>query len=694
MRVPAIALLTTLAGVMVPARQAAPGPPAQAQPGVTFRVEVNFVEIDAVVTDAQGRFVTGLSKGDFELVEEGAPQEITAFTAVDLPVRKADPPLFRSTAVEPDVQTNLEEFNGRVLLLVLDDLQTDFRRTSQVRSAARQFVQRFVGTNDLVAVIHTGSGAKSGQEFTSSHARLVAAIDKFTGQKIPSSTLVKLDDYYAQRMTESGKPARDTMDAERAHKARSSLSTLGAAAQFLGNVRGRRKAVIWFGEGIDYNADNPFEAASATEIQDAMRDAIAAATRAGVSFYGVDARGVGAGLDQAIDIAALPDDPSVDLGPGALFTEVRRAQDFLRAMSTETGGFAVVNQNDLNGAFARIIQENSSYYLLGYYPSNDRRDGRFRKVEVRVKRPGLQVRARRGYTAPKGRAPAPARASATTTAAPEIRAALDSPVPVSGLGMRVFAASFAGPSRKSSIAVVIEIDPSRLSFVESGGVHAETLEVVVLPVDASGKPVDGTRDEVPMRLTQKNYDAVRTRGFRLLRRLDLSPGRYQLRIAGRAANSRAVGGVSYDLDVPDFTRAPLSISGIALMSAAAAGIPTPPPAQPFLDMLPVVPTAIRDFTRADTLAIFAEVYDNRIATPHRVAITTTVTGENGVAVFSSSDQRGSDEIQARSGGFGHSVKVPLQGLAPGRYVLRVEARMLVADGATAARELEFRIRDR
>ena len=75
-------------------------------------------------------------------------------------------------------------------------------------------------------------------------------------------------------------------------------------------------------------------------------------------------------------------------------------------MSTETGGFAVVNQNDLNAAFARIIQENSSYYLLGYYPTNDRRDGKFRKVDVRVKRPGLQVRSRSGYTAPKGKAAA------------------------------------------------------------------------------------------------------------------------------------------------------------------------------------------------------------------------------------------------------------------------------------------------
>jgi VWFA-related protein len=687
MRAFAIAVLTALTGAAVPAQQQPAAPP-----GVTFKVEVNFVEIDAVVTDAQGNFVPGLTAADFELIEEGAPQKISAFTAVDLPVRKADPPMLRASPIEPDVQTNLEEFNGRVILIVLDDLQIDFRRSPQVRAAAKQFVQRYVGANDLVAVVHTGTGAKAGQEFTASRARLVAAIDRFSGQKIPSATLAKLDDYYLQRGAGSNRPARDTLDAERAHKARNSLSTLQAAAQFLGNVRGRRKAVIWFGEGIDYDVENVFEARSATEIRDEMQAAIGAATRSGVSFYGIDARGVGAGLDQAIDIPALPDDPSVDFGPGALLTEVRRAQDTLRTMSSETGGFAIVNQNDLNGAFARIIRENSSYYLLGYYPSNDRRDGKFRKVDVRMKRPGLQVRARAGYTAPRGKPPTFTSAAAKTEATPEIRAVLDSPVPVSGLGLRVFASPFAGPDRNASVAVIVELDPARFGFVEKDGVRAEDLELVVLPVDASGKPRPGARDAVPMRLSQRVYDAVRANGFRLTYRFDLPPARYQLRVAARAANSRAVGGVSYDLDVPDFSKPPLAISGIALTSTAGSRVVTPPPDKAFLDLLPIVPTALRDFARNDVLSAFTEIYDNRASTPHRVAISTTVTADDRTVVFNASDERRSEEIQGKTGGFGHTVKIPLEGFASGRYVLRIEAMTLLSEGATAARELEFRVR--
>jgi VWFA-related protein len=676
-------------GVILAAQQ--PQPP-QPQPGVTFRVEVNFVEIDAVVTDAQGNFVRGLTKDDFELTESGEPQTIDAFTLVDLPVRKADPPLTRATPVEPDVQSNLEEFNGRVILLVLDDLQTDFRRSARVKAAAAQFVRRFIGTNDLVAVLHTGSGARAGQEFTSSHARLLAAIDKFKGQKLPSATMAKLDDYRFQQAANSGRAARDTMEAERAHKARSSLSTLEAAAQFLGNIRGRRKAVVWFGEGIDYDIENVFDTASATVIREDMRATIDAATRAGVSFYGVDARGVGAGLDEIIDVPGLPDDPSVDFGPGPLFDEVRRAQSFFRTMSAETGGFAIVNETDLNGAFARIIQENSSYYLLGYHPANDRRDGKYRRIQVRVKRPGLHVRSREGYTASKGKAPAPPGPGANTGASRELRDALDSPVPVSGLGFRVFAAPFAGPSKKSSVAVVVEFDPKGLSFAQKDGVYSEDLEVVVLPVDAAAKPLAGTRDVAPMRLSQRSFDLVRANGFAITRRFDLPPGRYQLHVAARASNSRAVGAVTYDLDVPDFTKPALSISGLALTSTVAARVPTPQPEKAFLDVVPEVPTTRREFSARDTLSLFSDVYDTRGSVPHRVAITTTVTADDGRVAFKSSDERRSEEIGTKSGGFTHAVKIPLAGFPAGRYVLRVEARMMLGDGAVAARELEFRVR--
>lgn len=638
--------------------------PAQ-QPAVTFKVEINYVEIDAVVTDAQGNFVRGLTKEDFQVTEEGKPQTITAFSRVDIPIERADPPLFRASAIEPDVASNLMEFNGRVFLIVLDDLCTDPSRSRLVRAAAAQFVRRFVASNDLVAVVTTGGGTRNAQEFTSSPPRLIAAIDRFVGRK-----------------------QGDESDIERTMKARNVYSSLRSVAEYIGGIRGRRKAIVWFGEGVDYDIDNPFQSANADVVRQEMQDTIATATRANVSVYGVDARGVGAGLDEAVGLTGLPDNTG---GMVAVQDQVRRAQNSLRTVSTETGGFAIVNRNDLNAAFRQVIQDNSSYYVLGYYSSDARRDGRFRDVQVRVTRPGLQVKARKGYVAPTGKptiAPAPLPGSAS----PALRQALESPVPTSGLGLSVFAAPFAGKAPKASVAVVVEIDPARLTFAEQNGIFADDLEIVMVAVDASGKSPDGARDQVPLRLSARSHESVQRYGFRIMRRLELPPGRYQLRVGARETNGGAVGSLAMDLDVPDFSKAPISLSGLLIASASASRIMTANPDPELKDVLPSAPTAQREFPVNDTLALFTDVYDNLAGTPHRVAIKTTVTGDDGKVVFTSHDERRSEELGGKTGGYGYTTTIALKDLAPGRYVLRVEAQALLSKGGTAARELEFRIR--
>jgi hypothetical protein len=111
----------------------------------------------------------------------------------------------------------------------------------------------------------------------------------------------------------------------------------------------------------------------------------------------------------------------------------------------------------------------------------------------------------------------------------------------------------------------------------------------------------------------------------------------------------------------------------------------------FKDVLPASPTARREFPRSDILSLFVDVYDNQ-RPPHRVAIQTTVTADNGTIVFTSSDERSSDELGgAKGGGYGHTATIPLKDLEPGRYVLAVRARTLLSNGATASRELEFRV---
>lgn len=678
-RLLAAAVAAAVAAV-VSGRAQTPAPPAPQQAPLTFKVEVNYVEIDLTVTDAQGTPVRDLTREDVEVLEEGRPQTVTVFSRVDIPVERPDPPLFRASAVEPDVRSNRREFDGRVFVLLLDDLHTSFTRTGRVRAAATQFVERYIGANDLVAVVPTSGASGGAQEFTISRARLLDAIGRFAGMKLPSATL---GDSRPRR--EEGLAQGLTDDAARAHQAGRLLGSVRGVADFLSGIRGRRKAVVLFSEGVDIDLLN-FQNRFASDVSGDLKAAIAAATRANVSIYAIDPRGL-AGLEDAIELQRLPDDPGAG-GMAGLMNELRLSQDSLRVLAEETGGVAAVNRNDYRESFERIVRDNSSYYVLGYYSDNTRRDGRFRPVEVKARRPGLVVRARKGYTAPRGNAPAVASGAAAGTS-PELRDALASPVPLSGLPLAASAVPFRA-GKDASVLVIVEVDGSKIQFVEKDGKPVTEIEVVMAPFDASGKVRLGGRDSLVITPRPQTRRLLETRGVRVTRRLDLPAGRYSVRIGAREPGG-AAGTVLLDVDVPDFAKGPLAMSGLALASAAAGQTPTARADEQLKDILPQPPTVVRTFARSDVLTLFAEIYDH-IRGPHKVEIATTVTAEDGRAVISHTDTRGSDELRARGDGFGHVRTIPLADLTPGRYVARVEARGLVSDGGSAARDLEFTVR--
>jgi VWFA-related protein len=686
---PFVLAFTTL----LSAQQTPPPRPPGEQPPMTFKVEVNYVEIDAVVTDAQGNFVRTLTRDDFQVFEQGKPQTVTNFSLVDIPVQKFDPPLYKLKPIEPDVRSNKRDVEGRVFVLVLDDLNTHFTRSSRVKLAARQFIERYLGANDVAAVVQTGGGKSTAQEFTNSRDRLIRAVDAFIGQKERSATLEKIDDYYRNLGSGLNRPPRDMNESIRAHKARNTFTVLKNVAEYMGGIRGRRKAVVFFSEGIDYNIYDQISNTFASDIRAYGQDAIAAATRANVSFYSVDPRGL-TGVEDAAEISSLPQDTSLGLGTAALQEELRISQDSLRTISDETGGFAAVNANDYRTSFERIIRDNSSYYVIGYYSSDSRRDGGFRSVNVRVKGTGLQVRARKGYVAPKGRPPAGTPAPAAIAASIAMRDAMQSPLPVTGLAMTAFAAPMAGAVAnrpKASVLTVVEIDGSALKFKEAGGLFANDLEVAVVITDESGKVREGVKDTANLKLRPQTQALVAKNGIRLTRRLELAPGRYQMKIGARESVGGLVGSVIYDLDVPDFSKGDLTMGGLLLTSTSAGRIPTANPDADFKAILPESPTAERTFSSNDDLALAVDVYDNRASTPHRVEITTSLTAENGTNVFNSRDERRTEELKGPGGTFGHVAKVPLKGVAAGRYVLRVEAKALLSNGGTAAREVEITV---
>ena len=680
----------------------------QAPPSVTFQVEVNYVDVDAIVTDEKGNFVTGLTRDDFEVFEDGKPQKIEMFSYVELPVE----PYNRFTAINrpvtSDARSNHRAFDGRVYVIVLDDLDISPLRGGLVKNAAREFVERHLGANDLAAVVYTSGRTDATQDFTNDRALLLTAIDKFVGRRLRSAAMEALERHYHNELTALNRPDDysnqganikdaaspiDIRDLEREQRAVMVLDTLRNLGEFLAGVRGRRKAVLLFSEGLEMPMGEIYGTHTATDVVGAIKDAITAAARSNVNFFALDPRGLIGMTSEYIETAGshAPDVAYGVFGAAnaqqGLLSEMKLSQDSLRTLAEETGGFAAVNQNVLGTAFTRIVDANSRYYVLGYYPPSPARDGRFHRIEVRVTRPGLRVSARRGYASPRGRTPAErkrdedtrrareARRGAVNNTSPQLRDALDAPLQQSGLNFTVQAAPFKHTQKEASVALAIEFDGEPFPFAtgDNGGLATNTIELSFFGINQQGKAQRSTRSQFNLTLRPESLKRVKTGGLRVNPRMTLEPGRYQIRVGARESVGSRVGTVFYDLQVPDFRKYPLMLSGLLITatSAQAAMTAMPDPEPPKL--LPGPAISRRTFARNDTLTVFAEIYDNGSSKQSRqIDAVFTLLSERGQEVFRAAETV-DNPTASHWTAFGLTRAIPLNNVAPGRYLIKVEA---------------------
>jgi len=701
--------ILTLALLTCEALGAAQQPVAGPQPSVTFRAETNFVEVHAIVTDDKGAFVRDLTRDDFEILEDGRLQTPAAFSLIDLPIERPFTPAGATEPVESDVHSTTRTFNGRIYVLLLDDLHTAFPRTQAVRDAAKRFIQRYLGANDLAAVVYTSGRQESGQELTSSPRLIKAAIDRFQGQKLPSAGAEKLAVHLRQadadatlgdepqqtrnrEAVEKAESIKDPYDAERGLNARRTLQAVENVANWLRDVQGRRKALLLFSEGLDYDIYQPFTLTqSASAIVAEAQQAAAAAQRANVNVYGIDPRGLSQ-FGELVDIGARSDYPQLEYGTfrGALH-ELRLSQESLISLSEETGGLAIVNSGDVVGGLGRVVLDNSRYYLLGYYSDSTKWSRKFLKIDVRAKRPGLSVRARRGFMPPDPRAAVKAReAEVKAGTSPALRAALSKPVPIGDLPLRLFAAAFKGAGSNGSLLLALEIDGGSLAFEEQDGRFNEKIEVSIVAADQRARVQAGDRQEFNLRLQPATRERISRTGVRLLSRLELPPGRYQIHVGANEASGGTTGTVPYDVEIPDYAKSPFELSGIVLTSSSANSFVTSNQDPLLKDAIPSSPVATRSFSPEETLTTYAEVY-LAAGSARTVTMTTSVQdAREGKTVFQAQDRRAVDAA-ARPITQGFSTHIPLKNLSPGSYILRIDAQSSIG-GYAMERIVPFYVR--
>lgn len=666
-----------------------------------FRSSADVVEVDAVVTDSQGAIVRNLTRNDFEVKEDGEPQTISLFSFVDIPLPPATGQVAPAArAVQPDTASNTNLRESRLYVIVLDAFHVDPTRSTTVRKLARQFIENDLGSGDVAAVIHIGGKMSANQAFTSNKQLLIDSVNQFIGGKPKPATITTFD--MMNRGLESLFASEDFEEGARASEAKLSLETARRLCEALGPVTGRRKTLVVFSEGIDLDTTDLIgedqrpaaggqglmhqPSRDAQDVLQGEKDMLLAAARANVTIDTVDPRGTSTGTS---DWMMYSGSQSPTLG---VATETARGQGTLRTFSQETGGVAVVNTMELAAGFTRIVQANSSYYVLGYVPSNAKRDGTIRHLSVKVNRPGLEVAARKAYYAPLGTAAAtpppdapPKRAASGMS--PTLRDLLTAPLPKPGLGLTITAAPVRRQGDKMLVALVVNLNGRSLPFAESGGQLSNDIDIGFLAADATGKVQAANHSGGTLKLPATARTAV-ANGLRYVAEFAVPPGTYQVRVAASESAGGTSGSAMLDLDVPALDE-PLTMGAIVLTSAGAARVPTTGSDPVLRSLLPTPPTALREFAATDTLSALVNLVEGGKGT-EPVTLVTRVLDPAGGEAFRHDVELDARQLSRSKNGYANLSTVSLAGFRPGRYTLTIEAS---APGRKAAsRSLVFTVR--
>jgi hypothetical protein len=251
--------------------------------------------------------------------------------------------------------------------------------------------------------------------------------------------------------------------------------------------------------------------------------------------------------------------------------------------------------------------------------------------------------------------------------------------------MRVAAAPFMGAASSGSVVLIVELLGRDLTLGPKSRV-----EVSFLAFDAHGN-VHGARNQaLALDLRPETRTRVEQTGIRLLNRVELPPGRYQLRVAARDPGKGSVGAVTYNLEVPDFSEQEIGLSGLTVTSLAGDDMFTPRQDDQLADVLPAAPVALRTFPQHDELALFAEMYD-RGSGEREVTLGSTVLAADGRVVHETKERIDASALDAAKRRYRYSVRIPLDDFAPGRYMLNVEARSSIGNTRPAIRQIAFTV---
>ncbi len=692
-------VVLALAAVALPVAAQQDQPPAQqdqqAQPPV-FRTGINYVRVDVIVSDRNGANVADLKASDFEVTEDGKPQAIENFKFIKLDggvstaASEGSP---RQIHTDDDEAQEAARDDVRLFAIFLDDYHVRKENSLRVRTPLEQFVQTQLGPSDMIGLMYPLESVLS-VRMTRNHDQVVRGLDKFLGRKFDYTPLNDLERQYSYYPAETQEQIR----------VRVSLSAIQGLIVHMGTLKEGRKQLIIVSEGFSNRLPlvvqmqnptaggggvplapggagivDPIGAAGLTgtqadfaaqvDMEQLLRDVYDEANKNNVSLYTVDPRGLAV---SEFDVSDGNVDPQTDR------VYLNQTTDTLRTLAVETDGRAIVNRNDVIGGMRQIVHDVSAYYLLGYNSAKAPSDGKFHDIKVRVKRPGVQVRARKGYWALTQQETALSKVLPKPAAPSDVTAALANVATTSASSrsrsIRTWIGTSRGENGKTRVTLVWEPMP-RAPGSPPLPDSQQPARVAVTAVGNEGTPY--FRGRVPdVALASASRDSAVAGGSaargpsRVV--FDAPPGTMQLRLSVEGATSGVIDSEIREVVVPDLTKTQTALSSPMVYRAR-----TPRELQQMKADPQAVPAPQREFSRTDRVFVRIQAYGaggptlnahllNRAGQPMQELPVTAPAAPSADA----------------------TIDLPLAGIAPGEYILEIKAS---GEGGDAKELVGFRV---
>jgi len=633
-----------------------------------LKMNAELVLTNVVARDAKtGELTRELKQSDFSIYENGKQQRISAF---DFETVEMATPLNEATvsglatgssANKSAAVARAEDLRNHRLIVMFFDL-TSMQPEDLDRSvaAAQEFLRTKMQPADLVALISLGNALKVDQDFTADKTALINEVAIYNGTESQG---------YAQGATANTNQAEDATGYTPDESEYNDLNTdrelfaLKAVAKSLEKIT-EKKSLLYISGGIQRDG---------IENQASLRAAINAAVRANLAIYSVDTRGLQA-VSPLGDAATGSLRGTGAFNGGALTNNMNAnfaTQEVMSTLSTDTGGKAFFDSNDFAPAFAQVQRDTSAYYAIGFHSTNPARDGRYRKLTIKVNRPGVKLEYRPGYYAP-----ADFQHAGKEDRERDLEEQLASDLPATDMAVYLDAPFFRLDENRFFVPVSLIVPGSQIPFVKGGDKDKATLDIIGTVIDEAKRPIGQARETVKLNLDPGLQ--ARQKNIQYTTSFNLPPGKYRLKFVVRENQTGRMGSFEAEITLPEMKKVPLKMSSIVLASMRQPSKKNTPLVRSGEEY---VPNISHVFRTDQHLYLLYEIYSPARAKPAENQPKGTKPGINLLSslelIQGSTKVYETPLVQARAvnvegrDAVAIELDVPLSGLKPGQYICQL-----------------------